>query len=433
MGEADVLPEKVMKLGDARERLLRDRWPRRRGLDQELLKHVEEIIMNVKVRGDKALVELTEKFDGVKIGVEDLRVERRDIEEAYSKVSGEQISAIKAAKRRIEDLEGRILSSFVFNYEDELGVKVHREPKPIKSVGCYVPGGRFPYPSTLIMAVTPAKVAGVTRVAVCSPPSRGGEIHPLILVAADICGVDEVYRVGGAQAVAALAYGTETIDPVEKIVGPGNRYVMAAKMIVSRDVPIDHPAGPSEIMVLADDSANPYYIALDLMSQMEHGPDAMAILVALSPRIAELALREAACLAGAINEGMLILVAESLNEALEFINEFAPEHLEVITNNAYEVSRRIHSAGLILIGGSTPVALSDYCLGTNHIIPTGGYSRVYQPLSSLNFIRFTNIVECTPKALMALSNNAKILAESEGLLRHASAIGERVKIGQKDS
>jgi histidinol dehydrogenase len=283
------------------------------------------------------------------------------------------------------------------------------------------------------MAVTPAKVAGVTRVAVCSPPSRGGEIHPLILVAADICGVDEVYRVGGAQAVAALAYGTETIDPVEKIVGPGNRYVMAAKMIVSRDVPIDHPAGPSEIMVLADDSANPYYIALDLMSQMEHGPDAMAILVALSPRIAELALREAACLAGAINEGMLILVAESLNEALEFINEFAPEHLEVITNNAYEVSRRIHSAGLILIGGSTPVALSDYCLGTNHIIPTGGYSRVYQPLSSLNFIRFTNIVECTPKALMALSNNAKILAESEGLLRHASAIGERVKIGQKDS
>jgi histidinol dehydrogenase len=204
-------------------------------------------------------------------------------------------------------------------------------------------------------------------------------------------------------------------------------------MIVSRDVPIDHPAGPSEIMVLADDSANPYYIALDLMSQMEHGPDAMAILVALSPRIAELALREAACLAGAINEGMLILVAESLNEALEFINEFAPEHLEVITNNAYEVSRRIHSAGLILIGGSTPVALSDYCLGTNHIIPTGGYSRVYQPLSSLNFIRFTNIVECTPKALMALSNNAKILAESEGLLRHASAIGERVKIGQKDS
>lgn len=422
-----------MKLSEARESLLKDRWPSRRTLDQDLLRYVEDIIADVRRRGDQALMEFTEKFEGVRLGADRLRVSGEEIEEAYSKVSSEQIVAIETAKRRIEEFERAILSRISLDHVNGSGVIISRRYRPIRSAGCYVPGGRFPYPSTLLMTAVPAKVAGVPRVIVCTPPARDGKVHPLTLVAADICRVDEVYRVGGAHAIAALAYGTETIKPVEKIVGPGNRYVLAAKMIVSRDVPIDHPAGPSEVMVLADGGADPRYVALDLISQAEHGPDSIAILVSPSERLSREVLREATRLisghglGGGASGEILILEAGDIDEALEFVNDFAPEHLEIIAEDADGLSERVRSAGLILIGPSTPVALSDYCIGTNHVLPTGGYSHAYQSLSVLSFVRLVNIVKCQPDALRKLSTSAKTLAISEGLMWHAMAIDERVR------
>ncbi|MEM3956456.1 MAG: histidinol dehydrogenase, partial [Candidatus Bathyarchaeia archaeon] len=400
---------------------------KKRGLDAELLSYVEGIIRDVKERGDRALIDLTEKFDGVKLSVDRLRVSREEIERAYSMVSEKQVSALEAAKKRIYEVEKAFLSRISFEYTDELGIKICWRPKPLESVGCYVPGGKFPYPSTLLMTVIPAKVAGISRVIVCTPPSKNGEIHPITLVAADICGVNEIYRVGGAQAIAAMAYGTESIKPVEKIVGPGNQYVMAAKLLVSKDVPIDHPAGPSEIMILADETANPYYVALDLVSQVEHGPGSIAVLVTTSTRLIKKVYDSIKCLISDGGGDILLLIADDIDEAIGFANDFAPEHLEIIAEDAGGLSMRVCSAGLMLIGGYSPVSISDYCLGTNHVIPTGGYSHVYQPLSVLNFIKFTVTAECPPQALRDLSAIAITLAESEGLVKHALAIGERVK------
>ncbi|MEM2342093.1 MAG: histidinol dehydrogenase [Candidatus Bathyarchaeia archaeon] len=432
------MPLKILRLNSARSKILENRWPRKRSLDEDLLRNVERIIGDVKKRGDLALIELTMRFDGVKLSAENLKVGREEIEEAYSRVSEEQISAINLAKSRVEKFEMNILSRIQFMYEDDLGVKIWREYRPIRSVGCYVPGGKASYPSTLIMTVVPAKVAGVPRVVVCSPPRRDGGIHPLTLVAADICGVDEIYKVGGAQAIAALAYGTGTIKPVGKIVGPGNKYVLCAKQIVSRDVSIDHPAGPSEIMVLADDTADPDYVAADMLSQIEHGVDSISILVTTSMNLAVAVLKRimdplinqltnGSLMETAIEENISILVSEGMDEAVDFVNEFAPEHLEIIAEGAHDIARRIYSAGLILIGHATPVSLSDYCLGTNHVLPTGGYGHIYQPLSVLDFIKCINIAECSMKALKELYPSAKILAESEGLLNHALAIGRRIK------
>ncbi|MBS7605976.1 histidinol dehydrogenase [Candidatus Bathyarchaeota archaeon] len=421
------MPAKIMKVCEARDYLLKDRWPKKRGLDAELLSYVEEIIRDVKERGDRALIDLTEKFDGVKLSVDRLRVSREEIERAYSMVSEKQASALEDAKKRIYEVEKAFLSRIGFEYTDELGIKICWRPKPLESVGCYVPGGKFPYPSTLLMTVIPAKVAGISRVIVCTPPSKNGEIHPITLVAADICGVNEIYRVGGAQAIAAMAYGTESIKPVEKIVGPGNQYVMAAKLLVSKDVPIDHPAGPSEIMILADETANPYYVALDLVSQVEHGPGSIAVLVTTSMRLIKKVYDSIKCLISDGDGDILLLIADDIDEAVGFANDFAPEHLEIIAEDAGGLSMRICSAGLMLIGGYSPVSISDYCLGTNHVIPTRGYSHVYQPLSVLNFIKFTVTAECPPQALRDLSAIAITLAESEGLVKHALAIGERVK------
>jgi len=280
-------------------------------------------------------------------------------------------------------------------------------------------------------------VAGVSRVVVCSPPKKNGEINPLTLVAADLCGVDEFYRVGGAQAIAALAYGTETISPVDKIVGPGNKYVLAAKSIVSRDVPIDHPAGPSEIMILADDGANPNYVAWDMIAQAEHSADSIAILVTASIHVARLVLEKINQLLNTIPDGErvrvalegrgAILIAENMDEAIGFVNEFAPEHLEIIAKGAHEIAERINSAGMILIGDYTPASLSDYSLGTNHVLPTGGFGRVYSSLSVLSFIKHINVAEASKKALKELWDGIKVLAESEGLPNHALSIGERLK------
>lgn len=428
---------KIVRSSEAREALLKDRWPLRRGLDLGLLKYAELIIEDVKRRGDLALLELTEKFDRVKLTTERLRVSQEEIKEAYGKVGKEQISAIKAAKVRIEDFEKQILAHSSFEYEGG-GLRIRRVYRPIASVGCYIPGGGAAYPSTVIMTVVPAKVAGVPRVVICSPPRKDGEINPLTLAAADLCGADEIYRVGGIQAVAAMAYGTETIKPVVKIVGPGNQYVLAAKNIISRDVPIDFPAGPSEIAILADEKSDPRLIARDMLSQAEHGVDSISMLVTTSLHVANMVAEELKRLVeGAPNREVVsrslerngfIVVSESINEAIELINAFAPEHLEIMAENAYDLSERIHSAGLVLLGNYTPTSLSDYCLGTSHVLPTNGFGQVYSGLSALNFVRFMNIAECSSDSLEKLSLTAKVLAEGEGLLNHALAIEERLKV-----
>jgi len=413
--------------------MLSKRWPNTRRLSSDLLSYVNEIINEVKRRGDSALIEFEEKFDGVKLSSDTLRVTREDIEKAYEKVSDKLVSAIEFSKSRVEAFQKEILRRVRFEYE-ETGLRIRSCTSPIRRLGFYVPGGEAAYPSSVVMMATPAKAAGVSEIAVCSPPKSRGEVNFSVLVAADICGVDEIYRIGGAQAIAALAYGTQTVHPVDKIVGPGNRYVQAAKILVSRDLPIDLPAGPSEIAIIADETADPRIVALDMISQAEH-LDATCILVTpsmeLAENVAEMLKRRIESspnrklVSENLSENGLILVCRSLREAVMAVNSFAPEHLEIISEEAWSIAGKITSAGLILIGTDTPVAASDYCLGTVHVLPTGGFSHVYSGLSVLDFVKRFCIVESSRRKLREIRDNVKVLAESEGLINHSLAVKER--------
>ena len=432
-----MLKIKILEVSAVSLKMLDGRWPRIKKFDSELAGYVRPIIEEVKRRGDEALVDFTMKFDGVKLSSGRLRVDKEDVEKAYEKVSEEQISAIEFAKSRLEAFQGELLRRLNFEYESN-GVKVRSRSSPIRRVGCYIPGGEAAYPSSLLMAIVPANVAGVPEIAVCSPPRSGGEVNPLILVAADICGVDEIYRIGGVQVVAALAYGTETIQPVDKLFGPGNKYVMMAKMLVSRDVPTDLPAGPSEILVLADETADPRLVASDLVSQAEH-TDGVPILVTTSRDLAEMVVKELEqmasslpnrqTVAGNLSRSCQVLVCEDMREAISFVNDFAPEHLEVMTRDPWSISEEMTSAGLILIDKYTPVSASDYCLGTVHILPTEGFGHVYSGLSVFDFVKRYNVVECSKEGLLKARSHVKALAESEGLVNHALAVEARFKDG----
>jgi len=423
---------RIEKLGTAMsDEVLQKRWPRARKIDSKLADYVRGIIEAVERQGDAALIECTSKFDKVKLSPSTLRVSREEIESAYAQIDEEQVSAIKFAKNRIEAFERNLLSRTDFEYHSE-GVRVLSRVVPIRSVGCYVPGGEAAYLSTLLMTAVPAKAAGVPRVVVCSPPRNKGGVSQLTLVAADICGVDEVYKVGGVQAIAALAYGTETIRPVEKIVGPGNKYILAAKALVSKDVPIDIPAGPSEIVILADRSADPRIIALDMLSQAEHGAEAVVILVTDSGMLAEAVVREFENRSKSMSKrvshtssNLLVLTCDSMGKAVSFVNEFAPEHLEVIGEDQSAIAEKITSAGLVLVGEYTPVAASDYCLGTGHVLPTGGYGQVFSGLSSIDFVKRVNIVESSEEALLKVKRFVETLARGEGLPNHGLAVQGR--------
>lgn len=376
----------TLESSDIIDMILRKRWPRTKRIDQELAQYVQRILDDVVKRGDEALADLAMRFDGVKLSPRRIAVTREEIEEARMSVGDEQISAIESAKHRLESFSEELLARLDFEIEYQ-GTKIRSCTRPIERVGCYVPGGQASYPSTVIMTAVPAKTAGVERLVVCSPPSDSGEISPLTLAAADVCGVDEVYRIGGAQAIAAMAYGTETVRPVQKIVGPGNKYVTTAKMLVARDMPIDLPAGPSEIVIIADESADPRIIALDMMSQLEHGTDTVAMLVTPSRDLAEAVSRECSLSAGpqcttdstnqTITNNRLVILSKNMNDAVDFVNEFAPEHLEILAKDALAISEKITCTGLILIGPYTPVSASDYCLGTDHVLPTGGYAHAF--------------------------------------------------------
>jgi histidinol dehydrogenase len=429
------LKMRILDCSAAQTTILKNRWPNNKRFDSEVARQAKTIIEDIKKRGDLALVDFTQKFDGVKLSNNQIKVDSEDIKKAYLKVSKAQVSAIKFVKRRVETYQKRLLRQFNFQYEAN-GVNIKSCVAPIRRLGCYVPGGEASYPSSLVMMVAPAKVAGVPEIVICSPPRSKGDIDPLILVAADICEVNEVYRIGGAQAVAAMAYGTETIKPVDKLVGPGNKYVVAAKMLVSQDLPIDVPAGPSEIAVLADESANPRMVALDLISQAEH-LGGIAVLVTMSRKVSESVAKElqkaiktvpnCEMVAQNLTENSCMVVCRDIQEAVGFVNDFAPEHLEVLFNDGWNVAEQIMSAGLILVGDYTPVAASDYCLGTVHILPTEGFSHVYSGLSVFDFIKRFNIVECSKQGLLKVIKTAKVMAEAEGLLNHSLAVEGRFK------
>ncbi len=396
---------------------------------------VKAIIAEVRNRGDAALVEFTEKFDKATLQAKNLRVSADETETAYSEVTEEQVSAIRLIKDKLGKMEKLTLQRVPLTESKSEGINVQTVVRPIQSVGCYVPGGQAVYPSTLVMTVVPAKVAGVPRVVVCSPPASDGRVNPLILVAADICGVDEVYKVGGVQAIAALAYGTETILPVKKIVGPGSKYVTTAKIEVSQVVAIDMPAGPSEVLVLADETANSKFVAADMVSQAEHGADSVAGLITTSETLAADVLSWIEKLvASAERKDMVhssltangfIIKCKDSEEMAKLANMFAPEHLEIVARNAYEIAGKITSAGLILTGSYSPVALSDYGSGTNHVLPTGGFGGAFSGLSVLDFVRRVSVVESSQDGLARLRDHVRVLTEAEGLPNHYRAVEAR--------
>jgi histidinol dehydrogenase len=412
-------------------------WFKRQTPDEKASEQIESdikaIISNVVKDGDAALIELTEKFDKTRLNAKDLLVKPTEIEEAYQTVSEEQISALKFIKDKVSSFE-KLLKQAGTKTSKE-GITVQTVLRPIESVGCYVPGGQAAYPSTLVMTAVPAKVAGVPRIVVCSPPTTKGAINPLVLVAADVCGVNEIYKVGGAQAIAALAYGTETIKPVRKIVGPGNKYVMIAKILVSKDVAIDMPAGPTEVLVLADETASPRVIALDMISQAEHSEDSVAGLITTSKKGAEEVRERLKKMATSVGRGEIvtkalekygfIITCASIDEAVELANVFAPEHAEIMTKAPMEIADRITSAGLILVGPYSPVALSDYGSGTNHVLPTGGFGHAFSGLSALDFARRVSIVESSKEGLLSLKNHVKVMTDAENLPNHYKAIKAR--------
>jgi histidinol dehydrogenase len=401
--------------------------------DERVKSDVEAIISRVVRNGDTALMELTEKFDKARLESKDLRVTPKEIEEAYKAVGKERLAALQFMKNKVSSFEKRMLMQVDFTSQE--GVATKNVLRPIEGVGCYVPGGQAAYPSTLIMTVVPAKVAGVPRIVVCSPPNAEGKINALVLVAADLCGVSEIYKVGGAQAIAAMAYGTETIQPVKKVVGPGSKYVTMAKILVSKDVAIDMPAGPSEVLILADETANAQLIALDMISQAEHGADSVAGLITTSAKLAEEAQRwlkkttavaeRGEIVAEALEKSGFIITCKDMAEAVELANVFAPEHVEVMTRNPEKVAEKITSAGLILVGSYSPVALSDYASGTNHVLPTGGFGHAFSGLSALDFVRRISIVESSKEGLQRVREYVKVLTEAENLPNHYKAVEAR--------
>jgi histidinol dehydrogenase len=374
-----------------------------------------KILYDVKLRGDAAVFDYTKKFDGFDLNEKNIRVTTKEVDGAFDRVSPETLKALKHAVRNIRFFHKRQFKSIKmkWNTRVEDGIVVGEKTTPIDSVGCYVPGGRATYPSTVLMNCIPAKIAGVPRIVVSSPPP----IADTVLSACKLCGVSEVYRMGGAQAIGALAYGTKTVPRVSKIVGPGNKYVAAAKMLVYGTVDVDMPAGPSEVAVIADETANPAFVEKDLLAQAEHDPDAVCVLVTTDPK-----------LPGKIKASgkqFSAVVAGSLEEAVEFTDEFAPEHLEVMTRNPEKVAARIRNAGAVFLGPYAPVAAGDYASGGNHVLPTGGTARFSSPLSVRDFLKTTLVQKINKNGLARLRQTVTALAESEGLVRHKESVEKR--------
>lgn len=398
---------------------------------EELL--VENTIVDVKRKGDTALLEYIRRFDGPTLHSSDLRVQPDVIADAIRQVDRKIARALRFSLRQLELTQKKLLSRVSFSLESS-GFRFHLAAKPLASVGCYVPGGRAVYPSTVLMTAGVAKLAGVRRVVLCTPAGPNGKVSNVTLAAAGICEVDEVYRCGGAQAIAALAYGTETISRVDKIVGPGGIYVALAKRLVSKDVPIDLFAGPTEIVVIADGTADPKRAAWDLLAQAEHGGDSLPILVTASANVAQKVRREIRQMLGKIERRDYVesslargfcAICDNWNTAPGLVNEIAPEHVELLARDSQAFAEKIDSAGLILVGPDAPAAASDYCMGTNHVLPTGGFAKSRQGLSVLDFVKLTWVVNGSRGGLRELLGPLKALALAEGLPNHFLSVESR--------
>ena len=395
---------------------------------------VSEIVNNVKENGDKAVFDYTEKFDHFALNSGNIRVTEEEIKDAYKEIPEDLIEVYRHSAANIRTFhEKQLRQSFIETRPD--GSILGQRITPIEKAGVYVPGGKAAYPSSVLMNVIPAKVAGVPKIVMTTPCNKEGKVNAGTLVAADIAGVDEIYKVGGAQAIAALAFGTESIPKVDKITGPGNIFVALAKKAVYGHVSIDSVAGPSEILVLADETANPRYVAADLLSQAEHDELASAILITTSKELAEKVSKEVdgftetlerreIILKSLSNYGY-ILVAENMEDAIAAANDIASEHLEILTKNPYETMTKIKNAGAIFMGEYSSEPLGDYFAGPNHILPTNGTARFFSPLSVDDFIKKTSLISFSKDALEKVHTEIEAFAKSEGLTAHANSIKVR--------
>lgn len=400
----------------------------------EFESRVNDIIQNVREKRDEAIFEYTLKFDGATIDQDNIRVTEEEIKEAYEQVDPKLLDVIRKALVNIRDYHAKQKQYSWFD-SDESGIILGQKVTPLKTVGVYVPGGKAVYPSSVLMNVIPAKVAGVSNIIMTTPCGKDGKVYPSTLVAAKEAGVDAIYKVGGAQAIAALAFGTESIPKVDKIVGPGNIYVALAKKAVFGYVSIDSIAGPSEIMVLADETANPRFVAADLLSQAEHDEMASAILVTTSETLAEqvsvevdkfvATLSRKEIIRKSLDNYGYILVADTMQDAIDTVNEIASEHLELVTKNPFETMTKIRNAGAIFIGEYSSEPLGDYFAGPNHVLPTNGTAKFFSPLGVDDFIKKSSIISYSREALEPVYKDIVQFAECEKLTAHANSIRVR--------
>ena len=401
---------------------------------------VNDIITQVRERGDEALFEYTKKFDKCEINQQTIKVTDREIAEAYEKVEPELVKVMKKSAENITRFHQKQLHNS-WMVPEENGTLLGQKITPIAISGVYVPGGKAAYPSSVLMNVLPAKVAGVSRIIMTTPPGADGKVNPGTLVAADIAGVSEIYKVGGAQAIAAMAFGTESIPRVNKITGPGNIFVALAKKACFGFVSIDSIAGPSEILVLADETANPRFVAADLLSQAEHDEMASAILITTSKELAENVsdeveqftrqLSREEIIRKSLNNYGYILVAENMDQAIDAANEIASEHLEILTKNPYETMTKIKNAGAIFLGEYSSEPLGDYFAGPNHILPTNGTAKFFSPLNVDDFLKKTSIISYSRDALKEVHKDIELFSEKEGLTAHANSIKVRFEAGEE--
>ncbi len=426
---------KILKLNNkTKQDLLNDLLKRSPNHYTEYESRVNAIISDVRTRRDEAVFAYTRQFDGANITAENIKVTEEEIAQAYQDVEEQLLKVIRRAKVNIREYHEKQKQYSWFD-SSENGIILGQKVTPLQTVGVYVPGGKAVYPSSVLMNVLPAKAAGVERVIMTTPPGADGKVYASTLVAAKEAGVDEIYKAGGAQAVAAMAYGTESIPKVDKIVGPGNIYVALAKKAVFGSVSIDSIAGPSEILVLADETANPRFVAADLLSQAEHDEMASAILITTSETLAQAVLKEAELFTAKLSRKEIIekslkrygfiLVAETMADAIEAANDIASEHLEILTKDAFEVMTKIRNAGAIFIGEYASEPLGDYFAGPNHVLPTNGTAKFFSPLGVDDFIKKSSIISYSKEALAPVYKDIVQFAECEKLTAHANSIRVR--------
>lgn len=427
---------RIVKLNeDSKKNILADLLKRSPNNYDQYADSVNEILSNVKENGDKAIFDYTKKFDGADINAENILVTKEEIEEAYDSLENKElVDIIRKSLNNIKVYHEKQKQYSWFDSKPD-GSLLGQKVTPIARVGVYVPGGKAAYPSSVLMNVIPAKVAGVEEIVMVTPPGKDGKVNPNTLIAANEAGVDKIYKVGGAQAIGALAYGTESIKKVDKIVGPGNIFVALAKKAVFGFVSIDSIAGPSEILVLADETANPKYVAADLLSQAEHDELASAILVTTSEELAnevskwvdkfvkELSRTE--IMEKSLENYGYILVAETMDDAIDAANEIASEHLEILTKNPFDTMTRVKNAGAMFLGEYSSEPLGDYFAGPNHVLPTNGTAKFFSPLSVDDFIKKSSIISFSREALEPMSQNIQKFAKAEGLTAHANSIKVR--------